>query len=43
LIQGTTEGAKTCYCLDPGRIRELKKMAEKFINDMNITAIFDCE
>ena len=41
LIQGTTEGAKTCYCLDPGKIRELKKMAEKFINQISIPGVFD--
>jgi ArsR family transcriptional regulator len=43
LIQGTTEGAKTCYCLDPGKIRELKKMAEKFINEINFDTTFDCK
>ena len=42
LIQGTTEGAKTCYCLNPAKILEFKKIAEKFINDINISAEFDC-
>jgi ArsR family transcriptional regulator, arsenate/arsenite/antimonite-responsive transcriptional repressor len=32
LIQGTTEGAKTCYCLEPKRIKELKKMFGKLID-----------
>jgi ArsR family transcriptional regulator, arsenate/arsenite/antimonite-responsive transcriptional repressor len=41
LIQGTTEGAKTCYCIDPGKIRELKKMAEKFIKQITIPSVFD--
>ena len=31
LIQGTTEGAKTCYCLDPNNVKELKDIAEKFL------------
>src|SRR5665647_1544159 len=41
LIQGTTEGAKTCYCLDIDKIRELKKMAEKFIKEINLPSVFD--
>jgi predicted transcriptional regulator len=43
LIQGTTEGAKTCYCLNLKNIQELKKMTEKFINGINISVTFDCE
>ena len=43
LIQGTTEGVKTCYCLDPVKICELKKIAEKFINDINIPATLNCK
>lgn len=43
LIQGTTEGVKTCYCLDSVRICELKKMAEKFINEINIPGNFNCK
>jgi ArsR family transcriptional regulator len=39
LIQGTTEGAKTCYCLDPKRIKKLKKISEKFIDKINIKNI----
>jgi ArsR family transcriptional regulator, arsenate/arsenite/antimonite-responsive transcriptional repressor len=34
LIQGTTEGAKTCYCLDPNNVRRLKIIVEKFINNL---------
>jgi ArsR family transcriptional regulator, arsenate/arsenite/antimonite-responsive transcriptional repressor len=41
LIQGTTEGVKTCYCLNLKNIQELKKVAEKFINDINISVTFD--
>jgi ArsR family transcriptional regulator len=43
LIQGTTEGAKTCYCLDLDKIKELKAIAEKFIMEINIPCIFNCE
>jgi ArsR family transcriptional regulator, arsenate/arsenite/antimonite-responsive transcriptional repressor len=42
LIKGTTEGAKTCYCLNPKRIKELKKMAETFITGLCISKDFDC-
>ena len=42
LIQGTTEGAKTCYCLNPESICNLKKLVEKFINDINIPETFKC-
>jgi len=43
LIQGTTEGVKTCYCLNLRNVCELKKMAEKFLNDINIPVTFDCK
>jgi ArsR family transcriptional regulator len=43
LIQGTTEGARTCYCLNLTRIRELKRIAEAFINEINISEDIDCE
>src|SRR5665647_2758476 len=36
LITGTTEGVKTCYCLNLEKIRELKSMSETFINEINI-------
>jgi len=39
LIQGTTEGAKTCYCLNPGNIKELKRITEKFMEGINILNI----
>jgi predicted transcriptional regulator len=39
LIQGTTEGAKTCYCLEPKKIKELKKMSNFFIDIINIKNI----
>ncbi len=43
LIEGTTEGAKTCYCLNLKKTRELKRMAEKFINEINLKVKFDCK
>ncbi|MDZ7613959.1 MAG: metalloregulator ArsR/SmtB family transcription factor [Flavobacteriaceae bacterium] len=42
LITGTTEGVKTCYCLNLEKIRELKEMSETFINEINIQVDFDC-
>jgi ArsR family transcriptional regulator, arsenate/arsenite/antimonite-responsive transcriptional repressor len=42
LIQGTTEGAKTCYCLNPESICRLKKLTENFLNDININGAIDC-
>lgn len=43
LITGTTEGVKTCYCLNLEKIKELKEMSETFINEINIPANFDCK
>jgi ArsR family transcriptional regulator, arsenate/arsenite/antimonite-responsive transcriptional repressor len=42
LIQGTTEGAKTCYCLDPKRICELKKLMDKLITDISVHGAINC-
>src|SRR5450759_5295912 len=43
LITGTTEGVKTCYCLNLRKVCELKNMAEKFLNDINIPVTFECK
>lgn len=43
LIKGTTEGAKTCYCLNVKRIKELKRISQLFINDINETQLIECE
>jgi ArsR family transcriptional regulator, arsenate/arsenite/antimonite-responsive transcriptional repressor len=32
LIKGSTEGAKTCYCLNYKRIKELRKTSKLFLN-----------
>jgi ArsR family transcriptional regulator, arsenate/arsenite/antimonite-responsive transcriptional repressor len=37
LITGTTEGAKTCYCLNIEKIKELKKLSEAFMNEIDIS------
>jgi ArsR family transcriptional regulator, arsenate/arsenite/antimonite-responsive transcriptional repressor len=38
LITGTTEGVKTCYCLDPEKVRELSKMSYLFMKNINMPA-----
>lgn len=43
LIVGTTEGAKTCYCLNLDKIKELKKVSETFMNEIDIPVNFDCK
>ena len=43
LITGTTEGVKTCYCLNLKKVRKLKKVSEKFINEINIQIDFECK
>ncbi len=43
LITGTTEGVKTCYCLNPEKIKELKEMSETFINEIDISVNFNCK
>ena len=43
LITGTTEGVKTCYCLNLEKIRELKEMSDTFLNEINIQINFDCK
>jgi ArsR family transcriptional regulator len=43
LITGTTEGVKTCYCLNLEKIKELKAISETFLNEINIPVNFDCK
>lgn len=43
LIEGTTEGAKRCYCLNIKNICELKNMTEKFLDGLNVSGTFDCK
>lgn len=43
LITGTTEGVKTCYCINLEKVRELKEISENFINEINIPINLDCK
>jgi DNA-binding transcriptional ArsR family regulator len=43
LITGTTEGVKTCYCLNLKKIKELKKISEIFMNEINIPVNLNCK
>lgn len=43
LITGTTEGVKTCYCLNIEKIKELKEMSDTFLAEINIQVHLDCE
>jgi len=41
LIVGTTEGVKTCYCLNKENFEDLKKSSEIFLNEINVSSEFD--
>ena len=43
LIKGTTEGVNTCYCLNCKKVKELKKLFDAFIKDINIPDSFICK
>jgi ArsR family transcriptional regulator len=43
LIVGTIEGVKTCYCLNLEKVKELKKILETFINEINIPENLNCK
>lgn len=43
LITGTTEGVKTCYCLNPKMIKELEEISSAFINLINIPKNCECK
>ena len=43
LVIGTTEGAKTFYCLNFEKIKELTEKSESFLNDINIPEDFECK
>jgi ArsR family transcriptional regulator len=42
LITGSTEGVKTCYCLNTRKIKKLSKMSEKFLKSIKISEEFIC-
>lgn len=43
LITGTIEGVKTCYCLNPAGINELKQISGKFIESICISETLNCK
>ena len=42
LIQGTVNGVKVNYCLNPGKIKELEKTANCFFKEINIDSDYKC-
>ncbi len=42
LIKGTIDGVKTKYCLDSGKIEELKEIFDDFYNGLN-TKTYKCK
>jgi ArsR family transcriptional regulator, arsenate/arsenite/antimonite-responsive transcriptional repressor len=42
LITGTTEGVKTCYCINENKFNELKTASEKFLNSIDTSYIINC-
>jgi predicted transcriptional regulator len=42
LIQGHVTGAKTNYCLNPAKVKELKNMAEYFFESIDIDERMVC-
>lgn len=43
LITGTTEGVKTCYCINKDKLDELKNASEKFLGSINVSPIMNCD
>ena len=43
LIQGTVDGVKVNYCLNPKKIKELMTMANCFFNEINKESEHDCD
>ena len=42
LIQGHIDGAKTKYCLEPGRMKEMKEQLCRFLKDIQPEEDFTC-
>lgn len=36
LIKGTIEGASVCYCVDPGRLQEVKLLLDGFMSKLQV-------
>jgi len=43
LIQGTVDGVKVNYCLNPAKIKDLEKMANCFFKDIDIDSEYNCK
>jgi DNA-binding transcriptional ArsR family regulator len=43
LITGTTEGVRTCYCLNYEKVEELRKMSKAFIKLLSIPQDIECK
>ena len=43
LIQGTDDGVKSNYCLDYGKLEEMKKILGDFLNEIEIPEKFCCK
>lgn len=42
LITGTIDGVKTCYCLNPEKIRKLRKISRNFLNEICMMGKCNC-
>jgi DNA-binding transcriptional ArsR family regulator len=42
LIQGTVDGVKVNYCLNPQKVDELVTMANCFFNEINMGSEYEC-
>lgn len=42
LISGTTEGVKTCYCLDPEKVKELREISDLFMKAISVPVDSGC-
>ncbi len=43
LIQGTVDGVKVNYCLNPAKVKELGQLVNCFFNEINIESEFECK
>ncbi len=43
LIQGTVDGAKVNYCLNPEKIKELMKLTDCFFKEIDAESRYECE
>lgn len=43
LITGTTEGVRTCYCINTDKLHEFKSSFETFLKDISGLAVMNCD